>query len=57
MERGLFRCLFYNLINIYLNEALVVLGTAFDHAGEGVGKPFLKVPVRFKDVGHEEMHE
>ncbi len=43
--------------NSYLDETLVVLGAALDHAGKWVGKPFLKVSVRFKDVGHQEMHQ
>lgn len=40
-----------------LDQAFVVLLTAFDHSRQRVGEPFLELTVRLEDVGHEEVHE
>lgn len=40
-----------------LDQALVVLLAALDHASQRVGEPLLELAVGLEDVRHEEMHE
>lgn len=40
-----------------LDQALIVLLAALDHARQRVGEPLLELTVGLEDVRHEEVHE
>lgn len=40
-----------------LDERVVVVPAALDHAREGVAEPLPELPVRLEHVGHEEVHQ
>uniref|UniRef100_A0A2M3ZPU5 Putative secreted peptide n=1 Tax=Anopheles braziliensis TaxID=58242 RepID=A0A2M3ZPU5_9DIPT len=40
-----------------LNDRIIVLGVAFNHARHRIREPLLELAVRLKDVRHQEVHQ